>query len=74
MTAKLPFDPDDYPPAVVRLIVAKSESANCSPSEALRLLLNEMAAQAGFSVEPPPSRRSGPLPESRQRGEESATR
>lgn len=52
MNAKLPFDPNDYPPAVVRLIMAKAESAGCSPSEALRLLLNELAAQAGFPAEP----------------------
>lgn len=51
MNAKHPFDPKEFPEAVVRMIMAKAESANCSPSHALQLLLNEMAEQAGFSPE-----------------------
>lgn len=49
MNAKIPFDPKDFPDAVVRMIMAKAESAGCSPSTALRLLLNEVAEKAGFS-------------------------
>jgi hypothetical protein len=48
MNAKLIFDPSEWPDHVVRLILAKAESANCSPSEALRMLLNELAEKAGF--------------------------
>ena len=51
MNAKHPFDPKDYSEAVLRMIMAKAESANCSPSRALQLLLNELAEAAGFTPE-----------------------
>lgn len=52
MNAKLPFDPKDFTEATLRMIMAKAESAGCSPSQAVRLLLNELAEKAGFTIPP----------------------
>ena len=54
MKAKLEFDPAQFTEPVVRLIMEKAESAHCPPSEALRILLNELAAESGFGPEGPP--------------------
>lgn len=56
MNATLQFDPADFEPPVVRLIMAKAESAHCPPSEALRILLNELAAESGFGPEGAPNK------------------
>lgn len=52
MNAKLPFDPKDYTEATLRMIMAKAESAKCSPSQAVRLLLDELAEASGFKIKP----------------------
>lgn len=55
MNAKLPFDPKDYTEATLRMIMAKAESAKCSPSQAVRLLLDELAETSGFKIQPEPA-------------------
>ena len=45
--AKISFAPKHFDDAVVRTVIAKAESACCSPAEALRLLLNESAYDGG---------------------------
>lgn len=49
----LSFDLGGMPAPLARMIMAKAESAGCSPSQAIRLLLNELASKAGFTAEHP---------------------
>ncbi len=42
------FDLDAFDPAVLRMVVAKAEVERCPPSEAIQLLLNELAAREGL--------------------------
>jgi len=44
------FDPSKLSESVLRLILAKAEELQCSPGEALRLLLDQLAAQSGFPI------------------------
>lgn len=53
MNGTLKFNPNQYPAPVVRLIMAKAEAEHCSPSDAVAKLLNELAAEAGFTSEKP---------------------
>jgi|GEM_PF-3005861 hypothetical protein len=47
MFLSLPFDLVEFDPAVLRMVVAKAEAESCPPSEAVRLLLNELAGKDG---------------------------
>jgi hypothetical protein len=42
------FDLNAFDPAVLRMVVAKAEVEGCPPSEAIQLLLNELAAREGL--------------------------
>lgn len=42
------FDLNAFDPAVLRMVLAKAEVEGCPPSEAVRLLLNELAALEGL--------------------------
>jgi hypothetical protein len=44
MKSAISIAPKSFGDAVLSLIDARAESAGCSPGEALRLLLNELAA------------------------------
>ena len=52
MFLSLPFDLKEFDPAVLRMVVSKAEFEGCSPSKAVRLLLNELAAKEGIESEP----------------------
>lgn len=45
MFSSLPLDLVDLAPAVLLMVVTKAEVEGCRPSEAVRLLLNELAAR-----------------------------
>ncbi len=49
MTATLEFNPETFSKEVLRLILAAAQQWACTPQEALNRLLDELAAQAGFS-------------------------
>lgn len=53
MNGTLTFNPNEYPAPVVRLIMAKAEAERCSPSDAVGMLLTELASRAGFAAETP---------------------
>lgn len=53
MNGTLTFNPNEYPASVVRLIMAKAEAERCSPSDAVAMLLSELASRAGFTAEVP---------------------
>ena len=39
------FDLNEFDPTVLRMVLAKAEVEGCPPSEAVQLLLNELAAR-----------------------------
>lgn len=43
MKTSLEFNPSDYKPATLQMIMAKAEEWKCHPSEALARLLDELA-------------------------------
>lgn len=52
MFLSFPFDLMEFDPAVLRMVVAKAEAESCPPSEAVRLLLNELAGRDGSESAP----------------------
>lgn len=44
MKTSLEFNPQDYSPAVLQMIMAFAEEWKCTPSEALSRLLDDLAA------------------------------
>ena len=45
MNAKIEYDPTKYSPRVNQLIMKRAEQWQCTPSEALMRLLDEIAAK-----------------------------
>lgn len=43
MTAIIQFDPQNFSPATLQLIVAKATEWNCTPAEAVERLLEQLA-------------------------------
>ena len=56
MFVSLPFDLKEIDPAVLRMVVTKAEVEGCPPSEAVRLLLNELAGGGGGMESAPEER------------------
>lgn len=52
MFVSLSFDLKEIDPAVLRMVVTKAEVEGCPPSEAVRLLLNELAGGGGMESAP----------------------
>ena len=52
MKTTLQFDPSDYTPATLQLILAKAEEWQTTPAATVSRLLDEAAASAGFHPEP----------------------
>lgn len=53
MTSKLEYDPADYSPKINHLIMLKAEQWQCTPSQALLRLLDEIADKDLNPVLPP---------------------
>lgn len=45
MSTQLEFNPKDFSPAALRLIMLRVEQWKCSPSEAVKRLLNELTRE-----------------------------
>jgi hypothetical protein len=48
MDAKLHFDPKAYTEPTLRLILKKASDWECTPAEAVRRLLDDLAVKAGY--------------------------
>lgn len=55
MKTPLDFDASKYTPATLRLILAKAEEWQLTPSATVARLLEEAAASAGFTAETEPT-------------------
>ena len=53
MTTTLEFNPDKYPEAVLRLLLAAAERWKCTPSEAEVRILEQRARKEGFVKQRP---------------------
>lgn len=53
MTSKLEYDPADYSPKINHLLMLKAEQWQCTPSQALLRLLDEIADKDLNPVLPP---------------------